>query len=64
MQLSALQTIEPAALVTEYAMVLPEADTPAMDEVNRKAPPSGLALKVGKALRRRCNCALQLTAQD
>ena len=44
-------------------MELPDADTPAIDEVNRKTPPSVFALKVGKALRRRCKLALQFTAQ-
>ena len=45
-------------------MVLPEADTPATDEVKRNTPPSGFALNVGSAFRRRCNWALELTAQD
>lgn len=36
---------------------------PAIDEVSRKTPPSGLALKVGSALRNRCRLPLQFTAQ-
>ena len=34
-----------------------------MDEVNKKTPPSGLAVKVGSAFRNRCKFPLQLTAQ-
>lgn len=55
--------IGPAAFVTEYAMVLPAAVTPAMDEVNKNTPPSWFALNVGSASRRRCKLALQFTAQ-
>ena len=44
-------------------MVLPAAETPAMDEVNNNTPPSGFALNVGSASRRRCKLALQFTAQ-
>lgn len=56
--------IEPAAFVTEYAMVLPIAATPAIDEVTKNTPPSRFALNVGSAARRRCKLALQFTAQD
>lgn len=44
-------------------MLLPEAAMPAIDEVSKKTPPSALAFNVGKALRRMCKFALQLTAQ-
>ena len=44
-------------------MVLPAAETPAMDEVNKNTPPSRFALNVGSASRRRCKLALQFTAQ-
>ena len=50
-------------MVTEYAMVLPFVEIPAMDEVTRNTPPSALALNVGSAFRRRCRLALQFTAQ-
>ena len=54
---------KPAALETEYAMLLPDAATPATEEVIRKTPPSALALNVGRAFRIMCRFALQLTAQ-
>lgn len=53
----------PAALDTEYAMVLPCVEAPAMEDVIRKTPPSGLALNVGAALRRRWRWDLVLMAQ-
>ena len=43
-------------------MALPLGPTPATDAVIKKTPPSGLALKIGNALRRRCRLALQLIA--
>lgn len=49
--------------MTEYAIELPDAETPAMEDVNRKRPPSGLAFNVGSAFRSRCRFALQFTAQ-
>lgn len=53
----------PAALDTEYAMVLPCVEAPAMEDVIRKTPPSLLALNVGAALRRRWRWDLVLIAQ-
>ena len=44
-------------------MLDPEAAIPATEEVSKKTPPSELAFNVGKAFRRRCRLALQLTAQ-
>lgn len=44
-------------------MLLPEAAMPATDEVSKKTPPSALAFNVGKASRKICRFALQLTAQ-
>lgn len=38
-------------------------ETPAMEDVIRKTPPSGLALNVGAALRRRWRWDLVLMAQ-
>jgi len=36
---------------------------PAIDDVMMRDPPSGLALKVGRAVRRRYDCALTFTAK-
>ena len=51
----------PAAFVTEYGIELPVGPMPAIDDVNKKTPPSSLAFSVGKALRSRWRLALQLT---
>jgi len=52
-----------AALVTEYAIELPESDVPAMEDVMMNTPPSGLALNVGIASRTRAIWPLTFTAQ-
>lgn len=44
-------------------MALPCVVAPAMEDVIRKTPPSGLALNVGAALRRRWRLDLVFTAQ-
>ncbi len=53
-----------AALVTEYGILEPLGRIPAIDDVMMKAPPSVLALKVGKAAARRWVCARTFTAQQ
>lgn len=52
-----------AALVTQYGRLLPAVEMPAIEEVMMSEPPSGFALKVGSAVRRRWFCALTLTAK-
>lgn len=72
----------PAALLTEYAMLLPPGMVPctcsvvvhrqavdriwkltATDEVRMNTPPSGLAVSVGSASRKRCRFPLTLVNQ-
>jgi hypothetical protein len=52
-----------AALVTLYGRELPETIFPAMLEVRMNAPPSTLAVSVGRAARRVKKGALTLTAK-
>jgi len=47
----------------EYGIDEPEREVPATEEVIMKAPPSGLALNVGRAARRSHICPLTLVLQ-
>lgn len=53
-----------AAFVTQYGKLDPLVPIPAIELVTRKTPPSGLALNVGRAVRRRNCWALTFTAKQ
>lgn len=53
-----------AALVTLYGRLLPDGSLPAILELKMNAPPSGLALNVGRAARRAKKGALTFTAKQ